>query len=125
MPTNGQPRVLVAEDDAAIRDVVALALEAEGYVVTTARDGAEALDAALHDPPDLLLTDQAMPRLTGLELITRLRAVAPCRQLPVLLISAAPPRIPPLPRLAVLAKPFDLDRLLRVVATLCGDRPRG
>ncbi len=105
-----RPRVLVADDDPALRDLVAQALEDDGFAVRRARDGVEALAAAERDPPDLVISDVQMPRLDGLELAARLAA----RGVPVLLLSAV---VHPAPRrgLAWLAKPFDLDELLAVV----------
>jgi CheY-like chemotaxis protein len=58
-------RILVAEDDATIRDLLSVLLEQEGYTVVLARDGIEALREALAQQPDLILLDLAMPNLGG------------------------------------------------------------
>ncbi|HEX2798814.1 MAG TPA: response regulator, partial [Thermoanaerobaculia bacterium] len=55
------PRILVVDDDAAIRRTLIAELSAAGYETTEARDGAEALRLFEGDPPELLLTDLAMP----------------------------------------------------------------
>ena len=62
--------ILLAEDDAAVRNLVALLLSKEGYAVLAANDGQEALDICRQckDSIHLLLTDVTMPRMTGVEL---------------------------------------------------------
>jgi signal transduction histidine kinase len=67
-------RILVVDDSQALRDFVVQALEARGgFDVQQASDGAEGLDMALADPPDLMLCDLEMPRLTGLQVLDGLR----------------------------------------------------
>ena len=66
-------KVLYAEDDPAIRRLSALALGRSGYAVTTVGDGQQAWEALHVEQFDLLVTDNDMPRLTGLELITKAR----------------------------------------------------
>jgi CheY-like chemotaxis protein len=65
--------ILVADDESHILSVVSLKLRNAGYRVLTAADGQEALDVALHERPDLLITDYHMPQLSGLELCRRLK----------------------------------------------------
>ena len=69
----GAARVLVVEDDHAIRRSIAAQLRAEGYSVMEAADGREAVAATRSDRPDLILTDLAMPVMDGFTLITTLR----------------------------------------------------
>lgn len=69
----GAARILVAEDDAAIRRAIVAQLRGEGYDVTEAADGREALDRARREKPDLILTDLAMPGMDGFALIAALR----------------------------------------------------
>ncbi len=66
-------RVLIAEDDATIRQLYSLILQNSGYEVVEAVDGQEALDKFLAQPCDMVITDMNMPRMSGLELIQRLR----------------------------------------------------
>jgi len=77
-------RVLVADDEPAIRKVVRDALEREGHDVTTAIDGQEALERFEEGVYDLVVTDLAMPRVDGLELVKEIRRKSP---LPVLVLT--------------------------------------
>jgi DNA-binding NtrC family response regulator len=105
--------ILVADDDAPIVEIVAAVLEDEGHTVLRAYDGAEALMHLDRDGLDLLVTDNMMPRLSGVELIAHLHA-HPRLAVPVILMSAVTPvRMPP--TVTFLPKPFDLDRLTSLV----------
>lgn len=66
-------RVLLVDDDPAILRILSKSLEVEGYVVEQAVDGVEALKSIEERPPDFLITDWDMPRLTGLDLCRRVR----------------------------------------------------
>jgi DNA-binding response OmpR family regulator len=81
-------RVLVADDDADIRELVLFKLEASGFEVTAVADGQTALDAALADPPDLVVLDLMMPGLTGLEVCAALRGAPTTADLPVIMLTA-------------------------------------
>jgi len=70
-------RILVVDDEAHVRDAVRAFLDAQGYAVVTARDGAAALREVERRRPDLVLTDLFMPELDGIELIACLREIAP------------------------------------------------
>jgi PAS domain S-box-containing protein len=78
-PTRGSETVLLVEDDHAVRNLLATTLEHLGYSVLTAADGAQALALAAAYPAyiHLLITDVVMPKVSGPELATRLRAVRP------------------------------------------------
>ncbi|HEY8288558.1 MAG TPA: response regulator [Acetobacteraceae bacterium] len=82
-------RILVAEDDALLAETVVDALEGEGFEVTLAVDGLEALEAACSREFDALLTDIVMPRMDGMTLIRRLRATTP--RLPVVVMTGHAP----------------------------------
>jgi diguanylate cyclase (GGDEF)-like protein len=82
------PRVLIAEDEPHLREVLRFQLEAAGFDVVAAEDGQQAVDLALERPPDVVLTDVMMPRLDGFEVTRRLRAAYPTRHIPIILLTA-------------------------------------
>jgi two-component system phosphate regulon response regulator PhoB len=77
-------RVLVVDDDEQVRTVVAWQLEAEGFTVAGAADGATALGAVEADPPDLIVLDLSLPRVDGLDVLTRLRRTS---TIPVIVVT--------------------------------------
>jgi len=79
-------RVLVADDDLAVRSSLERALRLEGYEVTLAADGRQTLDEVIASPPDALVLDVRMPEMDGLEVCRRLRAIAD--PTPVLILTA-------------------------------------
>ncbi|MFZ2031560.1 MAG: response regulator [Vitreimonas sp.] len=81
-------RVLLADDNADMRDYVRRLLAGAGYQVDVANDGAEALEKARITKPDLVLSDVMMPRLDGFELLRSLRADPDAANTPVILLSA-------------------------------------
>jgi diguanylate cyclase (GGDEF)-like protein len=83
----GRPRLLVVDDDVDTREALQMLLDPE-YEVITARDGQEALDAALQGQPDVILLDLNMPRLDGFQVLERLRADPATVNIPVLVVSA-------------------------------------
>ena len=107
-------RILLADDDAALRRVLQFKLQKQGYVVTTAADGTGALDALTRDRFDLLISDMRMPNMTGIELLEQVRTVQP--DLEVILITAHAEvaqavQAVKLGAFDYLTKPFDDDRL--------------
>ena len=80
-------RVLVVDDDWSLRKSLQVRLEREGYDVITAMDGEEGLQR-LQEMPDLVLTDIDMPRLDGLGMLQRMRAVKEFRNIPVIMMTA-------------------------------------
>ena len=74
MTSNGQPskpRVLVVDDERVIADTLSAILSKHGFAVMTAYSGATALDLARVTPPDLLISDVAMPEMNGIEATER------------------------------------------------------
>ena len=126
-------RVLVAEDDDALRSMVANRLRQDGCEVIEARSGDEALDviAAIEDgfstvpALDLVILDMRMPGLTGLEVVQLLRSW--CWTTPVLLVTAYP--APDVLEeaveygVSVIAKPFGLSRLSHAASEALRRRP--
>lgn len=73
MTESAHPHILIVEDDLAVRDVLRRYLEQDSYVVTLATDGAQGLEAARTQQPDLIVLDVMLPGLTGLEICEQLR----------------------------------------------------
>lgn len=105
-------RVLLVDDETDLVESLAMALEGE-FEVVTARNGAEALEVILRDPPDAIVLDLMMPVMTGEELIDELRARGIA--IPVIVASAsrnALARCEELQILHCLQKPYRLQKLL-------------
>jgi CheY-like chemotaxis protein len=81
-------RVLLAEDDRALRRFLQVILERAGYTVVPAADGLEAMKIALSSPVDVVVTDAMMPNLSGHELCRFIRNSQTLAHLPVILLSA-------------------------------------
>src|SRR5882724_1609830 len=108
-------RVLLVDDDRALRDAVGRALRLEGFSVTLAADGLEALELAATTPPDIVVLDVAMPSMSGVEVCRRMRAKG--ARTSVLMLTAKDgirDRVEGLDAGAddYLVKPFALDELL-------------
>jgi DNA-binding NtrC family response regulator len=112
------PRILIAEDDDIIRRILSNILADDGYAVNVAADGEEAWEALCHDSYDLLVTDNEMPRLTGIRLIERIRKLG--MSLPAIVVSGtfSVENVRDYPQLqiaAVIPKPFGRLKLLDAV----------
>ena len=80
--------ILIADDDEDILQLVAFRLERSGYTVIKARDGAEAIEAARKQVPDLAVLDVRMPKFDGYEVTRALRADEATKRVPVILLTA-------------------------------------
>jgi len=108
-------RILVVDDDRAVRESLRRSLSFNGYSVELAQDGVEALDAITNNRPDALILDVMMPRLDGLEVCRQLRSTGD--DLPILVLTArdsVSERVAGLDAGAddYLPKPFALEELL-------------
>ena len=81
-------KILVAEDDPDIRELIALSLRFAGYEVIPAADGQQAVDLAVERKPDLIMLDIRMPRLTGFEALEQIKQRDEFAQTPVVILSA-------------------------------------
>ena len=81
--------VLVADDDADVRELVAFRLTRAGYEVITAADGEEALELALRRRPQVCVIDVMMPKLDGFQVTERLRASDELSEVAILLLTAS------------------------------------
>ncbi|MGN6159404.1 MAG: response regulator transcription factor [Devosia sp.] len=79
------PRILIADDEPNIREVISFALERAGYTVAVARNGAEALQVLRRGPVDLIVLDIGMPEMDGLEVCRQIRKNS---DVPILFLSA-------------------------------------
>lgn len=124
-------RILVAEDDDAIRRINTLVLTSSGYHVDAAEDGEVAWNALQRTSYDLLVTDNDMPKVTGVQLIQKLQAAR--MPLPVIMASG---KLPPeeVPRqnqlqpAMTLIKPYSFEELVnavKIVLRLAGDSLAG
>ncbi len=111
------PRVLVVEDDDAIRDSVAEILADEGYDVSLAADGGAGLRAARARRPDVVVLDLKMPNVSGPDYIIASRADPALAEVPVIVMTAdaTAERSAGLAVAAICVKPFRADRLLREI----------
>jgi len=115
--------LLVADDEFAVLEVLAMALEGEGYRVLKAGDGSEALRALATQPCDIVICDDLMPMMTGSQLIEQMRADARYAAIPVVLMvdvfgPAPPPPKSPAPHVHVVAKPVTLAKVFALVEEL-------
>lgn len=86
--TGSGVRLLVADDDRDIRDLVAFKLEQAGYQVEAVDDGLRALEAALASPPALVVLDVMMPGLSGVDVTRELRRDPRTADVPIILLTA-------------------------------------
>ena len=81
-------KILIAEDERDIRDLITFTLKFAGYEVVATANGEEAYQKALQDKPDLILMDVRMPRMTGYEACKRMKAEDSLKDVPVVFLSA-------------------------------------
>jgi len=116
-------KILVVDDEREILDMLTDHLEDEGYVVSQAVDGEQALEGVRSEPPDLVLLDITMPGVNGLEVLRRLRRDHP--KIPVVMITGIEDEALARSTLKMgafdyLQKPFDPYRLSRLVLAAMG-----
>ncbi len=131
MNAGHEKTILVADDESHILNVVSLKLRNAGYRVLTARDGQEALELAVQEQPDLLITDYHMPQLSGLELCRKLKQDASVRPIPAIMLTARGYHLEPQDTeqsgiLQMISKPFSPRHLLSAVEDVigAGTRPK-
>ncbi len=121
----GQSRILVVEDDRAVRRYMQVILERAGYAVEVVADGLEAMKALLAAPFDAVITDAIMPHLDGPQLCAFIRRTPSLSATPVILLSGVEQQQPP-PHAApkeghadaYLSKPIQPQELTRTLACL-------
>ena len=129
MVLDNKPLVLLVEDEAAQRAVLSYNLEAEGFRVTTAENGEEALMLIAEETPDVIILDWMMPELSGIETCRRLKQRPETRAIPVIMLSARAEEVDRVRGLETGAddyviKPYSVKELMaRVRAHLRRQRP--
>lgn len=116
-------KLLVAEDDLEIADMLRTTLSGHGYAVHLVHDGQEALEAALAEPPDLIILDVMMPEVNGWEVCKALRALPEFAVTGILMLTAIGPNLNEMtaPLYGAddhLDKPFIIEELLERVDAL-------
>ena len=81
-------KVMVVEDDAALREIYSIRITAEGYEVVTAGDGEEALAVAAREHPDLILADVMMPKISGFDMLDIIRNTPELAHTKVIMMTA-------------------------------------
>ena len=119
-------RILIADDEPNILVSLEYLLQREGFAVTLARDGQEAVEAILRDPPDLVLLDVMMPRKTGLEVCQQVRAEARLQTVRIVLLTAKGRDTDVAKGLALganayITKPFSTTDLVARIRSLLGE----
>jgi two-component system alkaline phosphatase synthesis response regulator PhoP len=119
----GMAKILIAEDERDIRDLIAFTLRFAGYEVFAASNGEEAVELAPRVNPDLILMDVRMPRMTGYEACKSLKADPDLKDIPVVFLSAKGQENEIQQGLAAgaedyLLKPFAPDQLTARVKTI-------
>ncbi len=117
-----QPHVLIVEDEAAQREVLAYNLEAEGFRVTRAENGDEGLLCVDEDTPDVIVLDWMMPNLSGIEVCRRLKMKPETRGIPVIMLSARSEEVDKVRGLETgaddyVVKPYSVSELMARVRT--------
>ena len=114
-------KVLLVDDDRCLLDALCALLAEEGFDVTVAGNGREALERLPTCAPDVVVTDVMMPVMDGQQLLRSLREQPSTRELPVILMSAAP--LKPGDGVPLLRKPFRADALVAEIRRAVEGRP--
>ena len=120
---DGRATVLVVDDDASVRDLLAKTLEKEGYRVISANNGVQALALARQHRPQAITLDVLMPQMDGWGTLKELKADAALRDIPVIMVSVLNERGMAIPLGAAdfVTKPVDRQRLTAILREHCAD----
>jgi DNA-binding response OmpR family regulator len=121
-----RPKVLVVEDERVVSFLLTRTLEAAGYSVTAVGDGLDALEIGLSEQFDLVLLDQRMPGLLGLEVLQRWKAAG--RDFPVIMVSGITGEADVITALELgavdyIRKPFSIQEVIARVKVRIRERP--
>ena len=116
--------VLVVDDEESLCELLAEVLSGE-YEIIKAFNGKTAFELASQRKPDIIISDVMMPHMSGVELLKALRENSETAHIPVILLSAAPPRAKVNEASAFLTKPFEIEVLEKIVAEVAQDKLAG
>jgi two-component system response regulator MtrA len=125
--TDRPKRILVADDEPDVRELVVYRMKRSGYDVIEAKNGEEAFELAVAELPDLIVSDVMMPRVDGYELTRRLRAEPTTQRIPIILLTAKTQEADVSQGFDAgaddyLKKPFNPDELVARVRAVLGRR---
>ncbi len=126
---SAQPKILIVDDEQDLLSTVQYRLKFANYIVVTARNGQEGLEAAGSEKPDLILLDTNMPVMDGHEMLKHLRAKPEGKSVPVIMLTAisAPEDIAAASAFGIadyITKPFDFNELLEKVKSTLNETSR-
>ncbi len=87
-PTDKKEKILIVEDDKALREMYQLRLSINGYDVLEASDGEEGLNTAIKEKPDLVLLDIMMPKMSGMDVLDILKSTPETKDIPIIVLTA-------------------------------------
>lgn len=117
--------ILIVEDDEDLRRLFRTALALAGFDVVEARDGLEALRWIDQAPPDLVILDLLLPRISGLVVQQEIAAQAVTRQIPIVVVTGSTITADDLDVACFLRKPVSPDRLIETVRTCLTSGAKG
>ena len=125
--TDAPKRILIADDEPDVRELVVYRMKRSGYEVVEAKNGEEAFALAVSEVPDLIVADVMMPRVDGYELTRRLRAEPTTQRIPIILLTARTQEADVSQGFEsgaddYLKKPFNPDELVARVRAVLGRR---
>ena len=123
----GAINVLVVDDDPAVHDVLAATLGKEGYRITHAKDGIEALKMMRADPPDIVTLDVMMPKMDGWSVLGVMKSEAPLAHIPVIMLTIVDDRNLgfSLGASEYMTKPIDRSRLMALIQKFAASKRDG
>ena len=125
--TDQPKRILIADDEPDVRELVVYRMRRSGYDVISAKNGEEAFELAVAELPDLVVADVMRPRVDGYELTRRLRAEETTQRIPIILLTAKSQEVDVSHGFEAgaddyLKKPFNPDELVARVRAVLGRR---
>ncbi len=123
--TNCKPKILIADISKDLIEILKIYLESKGFEVFAAYDGKEALKRVSEILPDLIILSISLPEMTGLEVCQRIRAKLRFSKIPVIVLTALPPKEFKKKALGAgadvfMTKPFEFNDLMEKIESLLG-----